>query len=588
MTTRVTYEDFALKIQPLDGGESEIRVVSSPYGAPDTRFRLPFPDEDLPGVIAGVESAIRARSPAWNGKSRDLDLERPPTPSGASAEVSFEELGAGLFHALFHGPVKDSYLESRVHVEETRGVGLRLRLVFDPERPGSPRLLALPWELLYQVERREFLARGLSTPVVRYLEVPRARVGRPVGSSLRILIAVAAPRDLPFLDVETECRRLEKVLGEREEIQLETVPHATAEALHRALRQGSFDVLHFVGHGGFREDRGEGSLLLESAHGDSEAVPGSVLVDSLRSHRSLRLVCLNACETARIPRRDGQDPFTGVASALLMGGLPAVLAMQFPISDGAAIAFSDAFYSALAAEDPADAATTEGRLAILRDSPDSWEWATPVLFLSVRDGAIFKPSEEENEEGLPSKPKEDTAVTRSHRPPQGNTYRGDLNDWKVSGGTVHVNKTETTEQRARIAYDHGLRQLEEKSYDLAEKALRSAVEKAEVDSEAPYYLALSILGGDPPRLLTLKEVEKVEELLGTALDRRPAHHLLLLALVKHDYYTTNGMNPPEPGPRELLRRAKARQPDPEKTRELLGHLSDIGGPIVSEIRKHSA
>ncbi|MEO1085994.1 MAG: CHAT domain-containing protein, partial [Acidobacteriota bacterium] len=87
------------------------------------------------------------------------------------------------------------------------------------------------------------------------------------------------------------------------------------------------------------------------------------------------------------------EPFAGVASALVLGGLPAVLAMQIPISDQAAIAFSRDFYAELAAGTTLDEALVEGRQAIENTDSNSVEWGTPVLFLRVKDGNVFDRAE---------------------------------------------------------------------------------------------------------------------------------------------------------------------------------------------------
>ncbi|MGH7490686.1 MAG: CHAT domain-containing protein [bacterium] len=105
----------------------------------------------------------------------------------------------------------------------------------------------------------------------------------------------------------------------------------------------------------------------------------------MRDRSSLRLVFLNACLTARA---SSAGPYAGLATALLRAGIPAVVAMQFPISDAAAIAFSRAFYRRLAASDTVDAAVTEGRLAIHRLGRG--EWATPVLFERLTTGRLFQ------------------------------------------------------------------------------------------------------------------------------------------------------------------------------------------------------
>ncbi len=95
---------------------------------------------------------------------------------------------------------------------------------------------------------------------------------------------------------------------------------------------------------------------------------------------------LNACDSARVSDRDGHDPFTSVATALVAGGIGAVVAMQFPISDPAARVFSDAFYRRLAEGDRVDEAVTEGRLAIDGEEPGTLEWSTPVLYARSSPG----------------------------------------------------------------------------------------------------------------------------------------------------------------------------------------------------------
>jgi hypothetical protein len=65
--------------------------------------------------------------------------------------------------------------------------------------------------------------------------------------------------------------------------------------------------------------------------------------------------------------------------------------MQFPVSDPAAIRFSQVFYASLGAGDPVDVAIGAGRQAIYRTvyQSRSLEWAAPVLFLRAEDGRLF-------------------------------------------------------------------------------------------------------------------------------------------------------------------------------------------------------
>lgn len=101
--------------------------------------------------------------------------------------------------------------------------------------------------------------------------------------------------------------------------------------------------------------------------------------------RTLRLVILNACKGARA---SPGDPFNGLAQRLIQERIPAVIAMQFAISDSAAIDFAGEFYRALADGLPVDGSLAWARKAI-RLKGNKLEWGTPVLFLRSDHGRIF-------------------------------------------------------------------------------------------------------------------------------------------------------------------------------------------------------
>ena len=105
----------------------------------------------------------------------------------------------------------------------------------------------------------------------------------------------------------------------------------------------------------------------------------------MSDHPALRLAVLNACEGAR---SDLQDPFAGVAQTLVQQGIPAVIAMQFEITDIAAIIFAKDFYASIVDGFPVDAALAEARKAIY-GQPNPFEWATPVLYMRSTDGTLF-------------------------------------------------------------------------------------------------------------------------------------------------------------------------------------------------------
>jgi hypothetical protein len=196
--------------------------------------------------------------------------------------------------------------------------------------------------------------------------------------------------------VDQEWARLNKALSHLEQqglMALEKLDEASLGALQRRLRRDEYHVFHFIGHGDFDHDAQDGVLYLEDEAGHSQPVPGQALGTLLRDHRSLRLATLNACEGARA---SAGDPFSGVAQSLVRQGIPAVIAMQFELSDEAATAFAHEFYAAVADSYPVDAALTEARKAIFGQG-NQVEWAAPVLFMRAPEGMIWKVEKEETD-----------------------------------------------------------------------------------------------------------------------------------------------------------------------------------------------
>lgn len=154
-------------------------------------------------------------------------------------------------------------------------------------------------------------------------------------------------------------------------------------AIGNALRSGEYHVFHYIGHSGFSQ--GESSLWLESADGAPQAWSGNALGQKLGPHRTLRLAVFNSCEGAR---QSAEDHFAGIAPSLIRKGIPAVVGMQFAITDQAAILFAESFYETLAKGEPVDRAVWVARNEI-HESKNDVEWGTPVLFLRSRDGIIF-------------------------------------------------------------------------------------------------------------------------------------------------------------------------------------------------------
>ena len=249
--------------------------------------------------------------------------------------------GGKLFLALTTGPVGEGF---RVAQGVAQGGGRNLRVTLSMTE--APELAAIPWEFLY--DDPSFLATSARTPVVRCLEVERPAQPYEMTLPLRILAVESLPKGAATLATGSERALLTaalKTVTDLGAVQCDWLPDATLTSLNRQLRSQDYHILHFIGHGGFDKANKEGALLFEDENGLADLVGGDRLAAIVGERQSLRLVVLNSCEGAR---SDVSDPFSGVAGRLIERDVPAVIGMQFEITDRAAILFAREFYTVLA------------------------------------------------------------------------------------------------------------------------------------------------------------------------------------------------------------------------------------------------
>ncbi len=375
----VFYEDFTVALGSSGRGIYRARVVKAPYGAESRDFELPYRADELEAMLHGLEHKMR-----WQTSESTRHLRSSTT---APADVEPSQVGADLYRAVFSDSIGDSFLQSLASVENRSDVRLRLRLHFDPSTAGSAQLARLPWELLHREETGDFLSRDVMTPVLRQWSFPRRTAPPPLEDRLRVLVVLANPPRTPRLDLEAERERIQEIWEQSGAIEVEVLTRPTVKKLQEKLRSKPFQVLHFMGHGDFEPLATDGVLYFEPGK-DRDLVTGHKLAETVKGSRSLRLVFLNACDTARFSVSEDR-PLTGLAAALLRAGIPAVIAMQFPITDRAAKVFSESFYSGLAAGELLETAVTEGRRSMFLENPETYEWAVPVLYMSLPEGYLF-------------------------------------------------------------------------------------------------------------------------------------------------------------------------------------------------------
>jgi hypothetical protein len=382
------YKDLEILFSQPTAESKQYPVVAMYQGDKSSgHFEMPFSAQDVTRKLIELGVVSRGRG------------QVPSTVKRSGLRIPLRDFGSRLWDSLFREAVRESFILAEADCKrdstDAHLYGLRIKLLIDASKPVLRDLLGLPWEYLYRSDRGQFVALDPATPIVRvpsnYKPVESISTKRP----LRILGIVSHPKDTdkwPELELEKEWQDLTEVLASPNHITLERVVRNSKEnlleATRRLLRSGNYHLIHFMGHGDYNEEEQRSSLIFE----DEQGIGVPVYSDTLRGlvrNSTARLVIFNACYGARVER--GQDPFADIATNLCAADVPAVIAMQYAISDKAAIQFSKHLYESLARGEPVEKAVTEGRKAVNENivSAEQIDWGTPGLFMRARDGNLF-------------------------------------------------------------------------------------------------------------------------------------------------------------------------------------------------------
>ncbi|HMI31105.1 MAG TPA: CHAT domain-containing protein, partial [Candidatus Limnocylindrales bacterium] len=298
-----------------------------------------------------------------------------------------KDLGTRLHRFLFDTSGKDKIqgaLDRSLGAALSGEFGLRIRLML---ATANPEVSAVPWEFLYADTLGGYLACSIETPLVRFLEVNRPLRRPEARLPLNLLAVIPA---VPDLDVDAEKERLIRAVKDIDPPVTITFLEGivTRQRVSDALTAEDIDILHFVGHGKFEGDRGY--LRLSLTEFDADWIDHEALGKLVLNRRALKLVVLNTCLGAEMST---SHAFTGIAPQLVMCGVPAVVAMQYPITDREALTFVHAFYSALfqgSSRGSVEAAMCSGRTALDRDFPGTRAVGLPILFIHYKEGVLFQ------------------------------------------------------------------------------------------------------------------------------------------------------------------------------------------------------
>ena len=305
-----------------------------------------------------------------------------------------KDFGTNLYDKVFTTEVKQIWQNYK-----KKSDFLVLCLRISPEASG---LEVLPWETIYDGD--EFLAAGAKTGVSRLpLDVPIQDDLPPVPSPLKMLALISSPLDLQEnerLLIEREQEILLQAVNTptgRGKLHLEFEDEAKIPIIEERL-ESNWHIFHYSGHGISPE--GGGGLLLEDVQGKNRRVPAKEFIQTIqKTEINLRLAVICGCQTARTIYTSS---FRDLARSLVERKIPAVIAMQFSITDNAGILFTENLYPRLADGRPLEMAISASRRALLQ-SKDLYAKAdafAPVLFVSN------------------STPLQTTTVTATHTIPQ--------------------------------------------------------------------------------------------------------------------------------------------------------------------------
>lgn len=290
--------------------------------------------------------------------------------------------GGQLFDTLFQGDVRRLYDEARTRQRSRLDVVLTSMIPWIAEKP---------WEFAYDHGRKSFLATE-ETHFIRNVltNVPADPIIQADGP-LRILVVSAQPVGFGLLSIDQEVAVIQRgfePLVEAGLVEIETLARATPSMIHGRLTTGKYQVVHFIGHGVYNDERGEGCLIFVNENG-GEYPLGERSVREIFRGRGLSLVFLNACESGRGGRADFNK---GVAQSLVAHGLPALVANQYSVLDSSATSFAQHFYWSLAQGMSLGQSAREARIAVnylLHGEPI--DWAVPVVYARDANATICAP-----------------------------------------------------------------------------------------------------------------------------------------------------------------------------------------------------
>jgi len=304
-----------------------------------------------------------------------------------------KQTGMQIFQTIFkkNPNIISAYTEALAKVDKSYQLSLSIESSLDFQK--------VPVEFLFDdITLGDYIV--LNIPTSRFIEGIRIR-NAPLSyeflnelwenrEPLKILLIASNTEPLlQHIDEEVQLLKstLEEYLDAKDILHnIECIPteKATLDFVTEKLRNCPYHILHFAGHGNYKDRRPGKSYLQfwsrENYEGDIERLDISALNRLLRNSRLcfVYLSCCQGSETAGSAQLLDED-FPGLAYGMAQAGIPSILGFRWDVPDKSATKLALSFYKSLFRQGSLEMALFEARNEIAIKDRDDITWMSPVL-----------------------------------------------------------------------------------------------------------------------------------------------------------------------------------------------------------------
>lgn len=392
-------------------------IYADGYGKEESE--LPFANNSENSQFYAIVNALNCISDEYSYQSND-DIKNWMidqgflNQDGKKLDKQMRELiGKKLYTALFPEKIKQALYQNWKSGED-----LHIQIKYDFQEIRKSNLSMYPWNLVH--DGIDFLAKRQVTFSYRidYPETPKP--GKRQIDQLKVLVisSQAFENNQGQLQNQEPVIRnsLKKAQDEGRACLLSWYEPQRQRPTFKILREYFTDhykqahklpdIIHFNGHGVFRDNLG--FLLFEDEQGKPDYISAEDFADLIEiCHPKPQVIVITACKAALAHKSD--SVFNGVAQKLLQQ-VPAVVATPFSISQESTTYFIDQFYRFLG--NGKSSLLEAVKFASKGMKHKEYEWYRLVLFLrhnGDEDGYLFEfketlqqPSSQDNRDLAPS------------------------------------------------------------------------------------------------------------------------------------------------------------------------------------------